>query len=279
MPEGPEIKRSADAIAQAITQQPITDIFFAFDHLKPFEDKLSKHTVIAVEPRGKALLTRFDNQLNIYSHNQLYGVWMIRKAYAYPKTNRQLRLAIHTQKKSALLYSASDIEVLHDADLKAHPFLSRIGPDVLNVETTIEQVVQRLIDKPFHRRRLTSLLLDQRFLSGLGNYLRSEILFTAGIHPSMRPVDCTTEQLTALATMAIALPRQSYETGGITNDLAQVAILQAHGITRSSYRFHVFSRDSKPCYRCGTPIVKELSGGRRYYFCPTCQPSPPSTST
>lgn len=72
MPEGPEIKRSADAIAH----QPITDIFFAFDHLKSFEDILKnilkKQIVTSVEPRDKALLTRFDHHLNIYSHNQLY---------------------------------------------------------------------------------------------------------------------------------------------------------------------------------------------------------------
>jgi len=272
MPEGPEIKRSADAIASAIAHQPLTELFFAFDHLKSFEDRLAASKVIAVEPRGKALLTRFENQLNIYSHNQLYGVWMVRKAHSFPNTNRQLRLAIHTPKKSALLYSASDIEVLHDDELSGHPFLSRIGPDVLAPETTVEQVTQRLMDKEFHRRRLTTLLLDQHFLSGLGNYLRSEILFAAGVHPSMRPVDCTDEQIDALAKMAIALPRQSYETGGITNDLERVAQLKAEGTRRSAYRFYVFSRESKPCYQCGTSVIKETTGGRRYYFCPTCQP-------
>lgn len=276
MPEGPEIKRSADAITSAIAHQPLTELFFAFDHLKSFEGSLAASKVIAVEPRGKALLTRFENQLNIYSHNQLYGVWMVRKAHSFPNTNRQLRLAIHTPKKSALLYSASDIEVLHDDELSSHPFLSRIGPDVLAPETTVEQVTQRLMDKEFHRRRLTTLLLDQHFLSGLGNYLRSEILFAAGVHPSMRPVDCTDEQIDALAKMAIALPRQSYETGGITNDLERVAQLKAEGTRRSAYRFYVFSRESKPCYQCGTSVIKETTGGRRYYFCPTCQPEPSS---
>ena len=164
MPEGPEIKRAADKIAKAISQQPITELFFAFDRLKRFEETLAAATVIAVEPRGKALLTRFDNHLNIYSHNQLYGVWMVRKVQSYPQTNRQLRLAIHTAKKSALLYSASDIEVLTDYECDHHPFLSRIGPDVLNPATTVEQVAQRLMEKRFYRRRLTTLLLDQQFL-------------------------------------------------------------------------------------------------------------------
>jgi endonuclease-8 len=274
MPEGPEIKRSADAIAQAIAHHTITDIFFAFEHLKSFEAILSRSKVIAVEPRGKALLTRFDNRLNIYSHNQLYGVWMVRKAQSYPKTNRQLRLAIHTHKKSALLYSASDIDVLHDDELATHPFLSRIGPDVLDGKTTAAQIAHRLASKEFHRRRLTTLLLDQHFLSGLGNYLRSEILYAAGVHPSMRPVDCTEEQIKSLAEWAIALPRQSYETGGITNDLDRVAHLKDQGVKRSAYRFYVFNRADQPCYQCGTPIIKDVTGGRRYYFCPVCQPQP-----
>ncbi|MGK7890712.1 MAG: endonuclease VIII [Leptolyngbyaceae cyanobacterium] len=273
MPEGPEIKRAADAIAKTLVHQPITEIFFAFDHLKVYEPKLAEATVIAVESRGKALLTRFSNQLNIYSHNQLYGIWKIRRAHSYPKTNRQLRLAIHTAQKSALLYSASTIDVLPDAELADHPFLSRIGPDVLNGETTPAQIVQRLTSQPFYRRRLTTLLLDQQFLSGLGNYLRSEILFAAGVHPSLRPVDCTDEQIEKLAKMAIALSRQSYETGGITNDLDRVAILRAQGLTRAQSRYFVFSRANQPCYQCGTPIVKGRTGGRRYYYCPTCQPT------
>ncbi len=271
MPEGPEIKRSADAIANAIAHRSITDVFFAFDHLKRFEETLKQQTVIAVEPRGKALLTRFDNHLNIYSHNQLYGLWMVRKAGAYPDTNRQLRLAIHTEKKAALLYSASDIEVLHNDELETHPFLSRIGPDVLNSETTVETVIQRLTSQTFHRRRLTTLLLDQSFLSGLGNYLRSEILFASGVHPTLRPVDCSEAQIKKLADRAIALPRQSYETGGITNDLHRVAALKEQGKPRSAYRFYVFNRDSQPCYQCSTPIIKDASGGRRYYYCPCCQ--------
>lgn len=274
MPEGPEIKRSADAIAKAILHKPLTEIFFAFDHLKAFETLLATSTVIAIEPRGKALLTRFDNHYNIYSHNQLYGIWKVRKAHSYPKTNRQLRLAIHTQQKSALLYSASDIDVLHDDALAMHPFLSRIGPDVLDLATTLEQVAQRFMEKRFYRRRLTTLLLDQQFLSGLGNYLRSEILFTAGVYPSLRPVDCTAQQIEALAINTLALPRQSYKTGGITNDLERVASLKAQGLRRSAYRFYVFSRATKPCYQCNTPIIKDMTGGRRYYYCPTCQPQP-----
>lgn len=270
MPEGPEIKIAADEIANAIALQPITEIFFAFEHLKPYEKILAQQLVTAVDTKGKGMLIRFNNGLNIYSHNQLYGKWMIRNAYDYPKTKRQLRLAIHNQQKSALLYSASDIEVLDEDAIALHPFLSRLGLDVLDSKTTVNDIKARLLNKSFHRRRFTSLLLDQGFLAGLGNYLRSEILFVARVHPTLRPVDCSQKQISALAKAAIAVPQQSYQTQGITNDLKLVQRLKQQGYSRQDYRHWVFGREERPCYICNTPIIK-VSAGRRYYYCPQCQ--------
>lgn len=271
MPEGPEIKQAADAIARAIVQKPLLHIAFAFERLQPYEESLVKEQIWAVQPRGKALLIRFQNELNIYSHNQLYGRWYIQKANTYPVTNRQLRLAIHTPQKAALLYSASDIDVVTNEQMATHPFLSRLGPDVLDEATTVEQVQARFLDKRFYRRGLISLLLDQGFLCGLGNYLRSEVLFVARVNPALRPIDCTAEQIFRLAEAAIAVSRQSYVTKGITNDLGLVTQLKQQGYSRQQYRFYVFNRDGKPCYLCGTDILKTIAGGRRLYYCPHCQ--------
>jgi endonuclease VIII len=271
MPEGPEIKLAADRIAKVLVNQPITELCFAFEALKSYEAVLAEAQIVSIRARGKALLTRFSNDLTIYSHNQLYGVWYVRKAHDYPVTNRQLRLAIHTPKKSALLYSASDILVLDDHALDHHPFLQKLGPDVLDAATTVAAVEARLLSKKFARRGFPTLLLDQQFVCGLGNYLRSEILFLAGIHPKKRPIDCTAEQIHQLAAATIASPRQSYETKGITNDLTTALALKAAGKPRWFYRHWVFSRANQPCYRCGTPIIKATAGGRRVYFCPRCQ--------
>jgi len=271
MPEGPEIKRAADEIARAIGNQVVSEIFFAFDHLKLYEAILTGKTVTAVQARGKAMLIRFDNHLSIYSHNQLYGKWVIRRSQSYPKTTRQLRLAIHNPKKSALLYSASDIEVLSDHDIANHPFLSRLGLDILDEATTVIQVIQRFGNKRFQRRSLSGLLLDQQFLCGLGNYLRSEILFVARVPPTYRLMDCSSTQIEQLAEASIALPHQSYNHRGITNDLQLAQYLKDQGKPRKDYRHWVFNRWSKPCYVCSTAIVKEMIGGRRLYYCPHCQ--------
>lgn len=272
MPEGPEIRRAADALGKAVVGKAIAEVFFAFDRLKPYAEPLAQQRIYAVQTRGKAILIRFDNHLSIYSHNQLYGVWMIRNAYAFPDTNRQLRLAIHTAQKSALLYSASDIEVLTEHEVDEHPFLSQLGPDVLDEAVTVAQVYDRLCQSQFRRRQLATLLLDQKCLCGLGNYLRSEVLFLAGLTPFHRPVDCAENALHRLAEAAIALSRQSYHTGGITNDLELALQLKQQGKRRRDYRHYVFGRSHQPCYTCGTSIQKDVAGGRRYYYCPTCQP-------
>ncbi|RKD71175.1 endonuclease-8 [Sinobaca qinghaiensis] len=272
MPEGPEIRRAADQVEQAVKAGPVAEMYFAFPHLQSYEASFARANVIKVETRGKAMLIRFDNGYTIYSHNQLYGKWYVRSAYEYPVTKRQLRLAIHNEKKSALLYSASEIEVLRDEEVEDYPFLAKIGPDILNQETSPEELYERITSRRFVNRKWSSLLLDQSFVAGIGNYLRSEILFEAGIHPGKRPADCTDEELEQAAQALITLVERSYQTGGITVDEETAARLKKRGQSYAQRRHWVFNRDGEQCRIDGTDIQKISAASRRLYFCPTCQP-------
>ena len=272
MPEGPEIRRAADSIEAAIRGKETTGIVFTRPHLKQWQQALTGVTVIAVETRGKAMLTRFSNGLNLYTHNQLYGRWFCVDAGETPDTRRQLRVAIHTHDQSALLYSASEIAVLTKSEVDSHPFLSRLGPDVLSGQTTAEILLQRLMDKRFKRRQLATLLTDQSFIAGIGNYLRCEILFVCRLHPCMKPIQLSQQQLNLLTQSLLDVPRQSYASGGITHDFAMAKKMMLHGATFEDARFWVFRREGKPCYRCGAPIMRQNSGGQPCYLCPQCQP-------
>ncbi|UOQ44749.1 endonuclease VIII [Halobacillus salinarum] len=274
MPEGPEIRKAADQMEEALLKGPALEVFFAFEALKGYEKQLQGLSVEKVETKGKAMLIRFENSFTIYTHNQLYGKWYVRNAYNYPSTNRQLRLAIHNEKKSALLYSASEIEVLRNEEVEDHPFIKKAGPDPLNDAITVEELKERFLSKRFRLRKWTSLLLDQSFIAGIGNYLRSELLFKARIHPDLRPADCTNEQLHQAAEACIQLPWQSYRHQGVTNDLDLANQLKANGAKRNDYRHWVFNREGKPCRIEGTEIVKMKAGSRRCYYCPTCQKKP-----
>lgn len=274
MPEGPEIRLAADEVARALVARPATRVEFAFPHLQRFSNRLQGQRVTEVATRGKAILTHFDNGLVIYSHNQLYGRWFIEKAGRYPDTGRQLRLAIHNEEFSALLYSASEIDVLKASELQSHPFLARLGPDLLSDDPDAETILQRLISPPFRQRQLAGLLLDQRFIAGLGNYLRAEILTRAHLHPALKPAQCSNRQLRCLSRHIIGLTRRSYRTRGIINPPNLVARLKREGLTsREQHRFNSYGRAGQACHFCGTTIEVSNAGGRKMYFCPGCQPA------
>jgi len=271
VPEGPEIKRAADTISAAISGRKVEQIFFAFSHLKRYEVPLTGTWVTSVRSFGKAMLTTFSNGLSIYSHNQLYGRWYCCLRGSLPTIQRQLRLAIHNRENSALLYSASDITVLNQEEAATHPFLGKLGPDTLAPETTRETITCRLQDPRFRNRQLGRLLTDQSFVAGLGNYLRCEILFATGLSPRCRPGELDNRMTERLAEMILALPRQSYATGGITNQISRARRMMQEGASFEEARFLVFRREGKPCYRCGNAVRRELSGGQPTYLCPRCQ--------
>ncbi len=273
MPEGPEIRRAADLLDRAIRTKPLKKVWFKFEHLKPFETALSASVITGFETHGKALLTHFACGLSIYSHNQLYGVWKIAKFGRTPKTTRDLRLSIHTEKVAVFLFSASDISVWHTEKLIEHPFLRKLGPDALNPKLTETMLAKRLAEPRFAGKALAALLLDQTFLAGMGNYLRTEVLFYAGLHPSARAKDLTELARERLAEQLLSVTRRSYETGGVTNEAAISGVLQSDGAPYEGYRFAAFERDGRSCYQCGTKITRLELAGRRLYICPECQPA------
>lgn len=271
MPEGPEIRRAADRVARVLVGKRIAEASLKLPAIQPFESELVGARVTAVDTRGKAMLTRFDNGLTLYSHNQLYGRWYVMKRPRMPKTGRQLRAALHTETHSALLYSASDIEVLTEDGLAEHRFLSRIGPDILDTSLNPETVADRLADPRFAGRSLGALYLDQAYLAGLGNYLRSEILWVSRLHHERKARTLSDTERRTLARETLKISKRSYRTRGVTVPPEMARRLEAEGLSFQRRRFHAFSRTGEPCHRCETPIARTTSGSRRLFYCPTCQ--------
>ncbi len=273
MPEGPEIRLAADRVASVLVDNEIVDVALELPAIRPFEPRLRGSRVTAVDTRGKAMLTRFDNGLTLFSHNQLYGRWYTTERPKIPSTRRSLRVALHTPTHSALLYSASDIEVLTEEQLKEHPFLSRLGPDILDSDLTSKQIAGRLASQRFRNRSLGSLYLDQQFLAGNGNYLRSEILWAARVGPRQRPSDLDKRALNRLASATLKIARRSYRTRGITATSVEVRRRAAQGMTYQQYRFQVYGREGLPCHVCEAPVQRITMASRAVFLCPSCQGS------
>jgi endonuclease-8 len=242
-----------------------------FPHLQTVSRKLANRVIVAIEARGKAILTHFAGGLSIYSHNQLYGQWQVFEG-APPTSHLQTRLTIATTRHTVVLYSASSIEVLITRDANQHPYLAKLGIELLDPSVTLRQVRAHLAQARFAKKSLGVLLLDQACMAGIGNYLRSEILFLSGLRPEMRIAQLSVLQASALARHALAVTRQAYRTQGITNDPALATQLQAAGWSFAQARHWVFDRAGQPCHRCRSEVERGTANGRGIYLCPQCQP-------
>lgn len=273
MPEGPEIRLAADNIARVLIDREVNAVRFGQPKLRRYAKLLRGQTVTDVETRGKAMLTHFNNGYSLYSHNQLYGVWRVVEGNKLPKTNRSLRVLLQTDTHSAILYSASDISVMPTGELPMHPFLAKIGPDIMNPQLTWRDIAERLQDPRFSGRELATLYLDQGFLAGNGNYLRSEILYAARLDPRRRPVQLSRKERGRLARSTLEISRRSYDTRGITlaPRLAKRLADKKPGLQREQRRFYAYGRTDLPCYHCSQLIRRSEANSRGLYYCPECQ--------
>jgi endonuclease-8 len=267
VPEGPEIRRAAQALHAALAGQPLRMVF-SHPMLQPRERALRGTTIEAVRARSKAMLTQFSSGDLLYSHNQLYGEWVI-GAHHEPLLGRAIRLIFETPGQRAVLYSATDFAWLRRGDEAMHPYLAKLGPEVLDEAVTVRDIAARL--EQFPRRRLADALLDQHVLAGLGNYLRSEILFVAGLNPWRRLGELSDEERHRLALTVRDLSLRSFRTDGVCVPEADYRRFRLAGADYEGARFFAFDREGLPCRACGQRIERAPLGGRGVFFCIACQ--------
>ena len=273
MPEGPEIRRAADRINKALVGSEILESDFYYERIKDKAKIIKDKNIIEVTTQGKAMLIRFVNGWSMYSHNQLYGRWTVNLKSTPIKSKRALRVIFKTNKHAVRLWSATDIELIKTSEECNLRFLKRIGPDVLKESCSIKLIEERLTSKSFQKKKASTLMLDQSFLAGLGNYLRSEILFDAKIHPDDRPFDLQKKKITLWAKSIKNISYLAYKSGGFTVSKSIAEANKANGEPSRAYKHAVFMRNNLECLNCSNLIERRWYGKRKLDYCPSCQVS------
>jgi formamidopyrimidine-DNA glycosylase len=138
---------------------------------------------------------------------------------------------------------------------------SSLGPEPLSDEFTSAWLFTAL---HLHRRQLKPLLLDQKFIAGLGNIYTDEALHLAKLHPLTSSSAVTESQALAL-WQAIRDTLQE----GIRRNGASIDWVYRGGDFQNHFR--VYGRTGEACPVCGTPVERIVTGQRGTHFCPTCQ--------
>jgi len=240
MPEGPETRRMADGLSKAIKKKDL----ISYQFLHPSLDNLNKLKgikVIDVSSLGKTIITRLNIGKSIMTHNQLYGKWTVNLTDTIVKKEN------------------------------THHYIKNLGPDVLNDFVTIETIANQLESKKFRNRNLGGLLLNQNFIAGLGNYLRSEILFFSGLLPTIRPSDLDADQIYNLSNSIKCISMRAYHQKGNTIDKDDFSKKFGNIFNFRLIRHMVFGRKDQPCFNCSNKVIKSVQNSRRLYYCRECQ--------
>ena len=150
-----------------------------------------------------------------------------------------------------------------DQQLDAHPMLSKLGPDVLEIsESEFSDLLRS------RKGKLKSFLIDQSKLAGIGNVYIHDILFLARLHPN-RPIPSLSDEDVHRLFQAIQDGlRPSLAKGGAFYELDIYG--QKGGFLIED--IIIGYRENSPCPQCGTPILKITTGSTSSFICPTCQP-------
>jgi formamidopyrimidine-DNA glycosylase len=118
--------------------------------------------------------------------------------------------------------------------------------------------------------KLKPLLMDQRFISGLGNIYSDEVLFAAGLRHDRMSDTLSAGEVRRLYRGIQETVQEAIRYRGTTlDDEAYVDLFGKPGEYQNELK--VYGRKGLPCRRCRTPIESVAVGGRRSYFCPQCQ--------
>jgi formamidopyrimidine-DNA glycosylase len=108
------------------------------------------------------------------------------------------------------------------------------------------------------------LLLDQKFIAGIGNIYADEALHRARIHPQRQAASLSPDQATRLLKSIQDVLQAGIEANGASIDwVYRGGEFQNH--------FQVYQRGGESCYQCGTPIERIVVGQRGTHYCPQCQ--------
>lgn len=294
MPEGPEVRRLADSLSEALVGKPIVSLTARTRSAKAWLQEhpgvLAGKTILKVRSHGKNLVGFLSGGDYFYSHLMMWGRWQVVMGEEPVEVDRRERARIVVPGATAILYSAPIFELGTGNPFENFENLRNLGPDILPYpeEEPFDQLTfrTRLLASENRDRTIGAALLDQQILAGIGNYLRAEVLFDCRLDPWRQVADLTEDDLACLCHSIPTLARRAYVTGGVTvSESARSRMQNDPSLVYTpgsefGTRHYVFRRTNLPCLECNTTIRQlrqvtrtdeEGEKSRIIYFCPTCQ--------
>jgi DNA-formamidopyrimidine glycosylase len=276
IPEGPELRHSRDVINSIIGGHWITDFTLGStsrfaknppESYSHFRGSLPAR-VLSIDTKGKFMWWTLETRDGV-----VWYMWC-----TYGMSGQWTRVSTkHTAASVRFMRADSSIGDLHFNDPRhfgtlkfvrseeAHvKKLASLGPDVLESPVSADLFAENILKKP--ARTIAEALMDQKTISGVGNYLKSEALFRSGISPWRLVVDITPNEYVKLSRDVQDVCKESYASQGASIRTYKT-VDGRNGTTQ--FNFRVYSR--KLCPKGHSVTSEETPEGRTSWWCKICQ--------
>jgi formamidopyrimidine-DNA glycosylase len=265
MPELPEVETIKRELEKAVLGKKITDVIINNPRVirEPGRDvfvKEIKNCVIKnILRRGKLLILELSCGKSLAVHLKMTG------QLVYPGDASQSRVSFRLSNGKLLDFNDRRLfgELRLIDDWKSLKFIQGLGPEPFDIDSDRFKVM--LGGK---KTKIKPLLMDQGFLSGIGNLYAAEALFRAGINPARPAHSLTGKEKELLFKEILDTLKEAIQHKGSSID----QYVQLSRTAGDYVKYHkVYGREGKPCPVCKTAIKRTALGGRGTYFCPQCQ--------
>jgi formamidopyrimidine-DNA glycosylase len=156
-----------------------------------------------------------------------------------------------------------DLAELEDAVPKT---MAHIAPDVFEAQFDATLAAERLLRRTIEVKKA---LLDQTWISGVGNIYADEALWRARLRGRRSGDSLSKRKALELLGHVKDVLTESLAVGGTSFDELYVDARGEAGYF--ARELAVYGRAGQPCKRCGTAIKREVIGDRSAHYCPKCQ--------
>ena len=242
MPELPEVETIKRQLAQKIIGK-----------------KLDGKKITKVRRRAKILIIDFTDGSSLIFHLKLTG---------------QLIFNGQTSKHTRQVFKFNDGSQLVFNDLRKFGWWKKVkdtkkiekafGPEAL--EINLKTFKTLLKKRP--KAKIKPLLMDQKFIAGIGNIYSDEILFAAKVRPMRLVGTLTDKEIQSIFQNIKKILESAIKQQGSSSQY----YLDACGEEGHYVQYHkVYQKEGEKCLHCKTKIKRIKLGGRSAHFCPKCQ--------
>jgi len=286
MPELPEIEIVKRSLFKKINKAKIVNVKIINRNLRYkiphiLSKKLTNEKILKISRRSKYLIFHFKNKL-LLAHLGMSGKFLIVRS----KDNKMFKtsfyynlniLAKHNHiyfiLNNGLILIYNDVrrfgffKLYENIKLKEIIYLKKLGPEPFSVLFCIKYV-QKFINN--RKKNIKNLLMDQTFVSGLGNIYVNEALFLSKIHPLRQCSNLKRKSINNLIYNIKKVLKISINQGGSSiKDFKNT-----YGKSGNFQQFfNVYGQENKNCSRisCKGKIKKISISNRPSFYCNSCQ--------